>query len=122
MIQRKYEDDPMISYGSTMIRRNNNPALHSIPMTEEAFERLISSESPYRYEFIDGMVYDMTGSTPEHSAIVENVADLFREQPGKSGPCRIHRDQYVAIPGKPPVVPDVVITCDLADWDYEGIF
>jgi len=35
--------------------------LHGIRMTEEAFERLISVESPYRYELIDGVVYDMTG-------------------------------------------------------------
>ena len=39
--------------------------LHGIRMTEEAFERLISVESPYSYEFIDGVAYDMTGSTPE---------------------------------------------------------
>ena len=91
--------------------------LHGIRMTEEAFERLISVESPYRYELIDGVVYDMTGSAPEHSAISSNIESLLREQLGRSGPCRIHRDQYVAIPGKPPVVPDVVLTCDLADWD-----
>jgi Uma2 family endonuclease len=93
--------------------------LHGIYMTEEAFERLISVESPYRYELIDGIVYDMTGSTPEHSAIASNIEGLLREQLGRSGPCRTHRDQYVAIPGKPPVVPDVVLTCDLADWDKD---
>ena len=91
--------------------------LHGIRMTDEAFERLISVESPYRYELIDGVVYDMTGSTPEHSAISSNVEGLLREQLGRSGPCRIHRDQYVAIPGKPHVVPDVVLTCNVADWD-----
>ena len=91
--------------------------LHGIRMTDEAFERLISVESPYRYELIDGVVYDMTGSTPEHSAISSNVEGLLREQLGRSGPCRTHRDQYVAIPGKPPVVPGVVLTCDVADWD-----
>jgi Uma2 family endonuclease len=91
--------------------------LHGIRMTDEAFEQLISVESPYRYELIDGVVYDMTGSTPEHSAISSNVEGLLREQLGRSGPCRTHRDQYVAIPGKPPVVPDVVLTCDVADWD-----
>jgi Uma2 family endonuclease len=93
--------------------------LHGIPMTEEAFERLISVESPYRYELIDGIVYDMTGSTPEHSAIASNVETLLREQLGRSGPCRTHRDQYVVIPGKHPVVPDVVVTCDRADWDKD---
>ncbi len=93
--------------------------LHGIPMTEEAFERLVSVESPYRYELIDGIVYDMTGSTPEHSVIASNVETLLREQLGRSGPCRTHRDQYVVIPGKPPVVPDVVVTCDRADWDKD---
>jgi len=44
-----------------------------ISMTEEAFERLLSVESPYRYELIDGVVYDMTGSAPEHSVIASNV-------------------------------------------------
>ena len=61
----------------------------------------------------------MTGSTPEHSAIVSNIAFLLREQLGRSGPCRIHRDQYIVVPGKPPVVPDVVLTCDRADWDED---
>jgi len=93
--------------------------LHGIPMTEEAFERLLSVESPYRYELIDGLLYDMTGSSPEHSALAGNIDGLLREQLGKSGPCRTHRDQYVVIPGKPPVVPDVVVTCDRADWDKD---
>ena len=93
--------------------------LHGIHMTEEAFERLISVESPYRYELINGIVYDMTGSTPEYSVIASNIEILLREQLGRSGPCHTHRGQYVAIPGKPPVVPDVVLTCDLADWDKD---
>jgi len=69
--------------------------LHGIYMTEEAFERLISVESPYRYELIDGVVYNTTGSTPEHSIIASDVEGLLREQLGRSGPCRTHRDQYV---------------------------
>jgi Uma2 family endonuclease len=80
---------------------------------------LISIESPYRYELIDGIVYDMTGSSPEHSVISGNIDVLLRAQLERSGPCRTHRDQYVAIPGKPPVAPDVVLTCDLADWDKD---
>ncbi|MDQ2717021.1 MAG: Uma2 family endonuclease [Chloroflexota bacterium] len=93
--------------------------LHGIPITEEAFERLVSAESPYHYELIDGALYDMTGSTPEHCVIASNVEFLLREQFGRSGPCRTRWDQYVAIPGKPPVVPDVVLTCDRADWDKD---
>jgi len=48
-----------------------------ISMTEEAFERLLSVESPYRYELIDGVVYDMTGSAPEHTVIASNVEALL---------------------------------------------
>ena len=47
--------------------------MHGIPMTEEAFERMISVESEYRYELIDGIAYNMTGSTPEHSVISSNI-------------------------------------------------
>jgi Uma2 family endonuclease len=94
-------------------------SLHGIPITEEAFEQLISVESPYRYELIDGVVYDMTGSSPEHSDLAGNINGLFQEQLGKRGPCRTHQGLYVAIPGSPSVVPDVVITCDLADWDKD---
>ncbi|HZR38990.1 MAG TPA: Uma2 family endonuclease [Ktedonobacteraceae bacterium] len=95
------------------------PSVHGIPMTEEGFERLISVESPYRYELIDEIAYNMTGSSPEHSAIASNIEDIFRAQLGKSGPCRAHHDQYVLIPDRPAVVPDVVVTCDLADWDED---
>ncbi len=102
-----------------MVANTQSDDIHGIPMTEEAFERLLSVESPYRYELIDGIVYDMTGSTPEHSAIASNVESLLREQLGRSGPCRVHHDQYVLTPGKPPVVPDVVLTCDRADWDKD---
>ncbi|MBV8822477.1 MAG: Uma2 family endonuclease [Ktedonobacteraceae bacterium] len=91
--------------------------LHGISMTQEAFESLIAVESPYRYELINGLVYDMTGSSPEHSAIASNIESIFREHLGNRGPCRAHREQYVRIPGKPPVVPDVGVTCDQADWD-----
>ena len=102
-----------------MVANPQNDDIHGIPMTEEAFEQMIGVESEYRYELIDGFVYDMTGSTPEHSAIASNVESLLREQVGRSGPCRVHHDQYVLIPNKPPVVPDVVLTCDRADWDKD---
>ena len=88
-------------------------SMHGIPMTEEAFEQLIHVESPYRYELIGGFAFDMTGSSPEHADISSNIETLFKEQLGRRGPCRVYREQYVAIPGQPSVIPDVVITCDV---------
>ncbi len=93
--------------------------LNEVPMTREEFERLLSVESPFHYELINGIVYDMTGSTPKHSTIAARIDYLLYEQLGDSGPCRTHRDQYVAIPDRPPVEPDVVLTCDLSDWDED---
>jgi Uma2 family endonuclease len=90
---------------------------HGIPMTEEAFGRLVSGENPYRYELINGTVYDMTGSTPEHADIVGNTFSLIHAHIRQHGPCKVYQDQYVAIPGRPPVVPDVVVTCNQEDWD-----
>jgi Uma2 family endonuclease len=93
--------------------------MHGIPMMEEAFESLISVESPYRYELVDGLLYDMTGSTPEHTDLTFNIAALFKEQLGKGGPCRVYHDQYVCVPERPSVIPDVVVTCDVADRDKD---
>lgn len=94
--------------------------LVGIPMSEADFERLISDETARKYELIDGILYDMTGSTPEHSSIAGQIDFMFRLQLGKSGPCRTHRDQYVAIPGhKAPLCPDVVLTCNLGDWNKD---
>jgi len=99
--------------------RDRNSLAGGVPITEEAFERLISVEGPYRYEVIDGFLYDMTGSSPEHGVIAGNIFSILREQTRQCGPCRVYQDQYVVIPGKSPVVPDVVLTCDLSDWDKE---
>jgi Uma2 family endonuclease len=102
-----------------MAANPQDDTLHGIPMTEEAFEQLISIETPYRYELIDGILYDMTGSSPEHGKIAGNIFSLIHAHIGRKGPCEVYQDQYVAIPDDPPVVPDVVLTCDKADWDKD---
>jgi len=93
--------------------------LHGIPMDEESFERLVNGESQYRYELIDGILYDMTGSSLEHGQIVGNIFSLIHTHLRGKEPCRVHQDQYVKIPDAPTVVPDVVVTCDRADLDKD---
>lgn len=98
----------------------SEPPHSGVPMTEDEFLRLIGGETFHKYELIDGVLYDMTGSSPKHSSLAGRIDMLFQIQMLRAGPCRTHRDQYVAIPGrKAPVCPDVVLTCDLADWDEE---
>lgn len=98
-------------------RHDDDPPRHGIPMEEDAFERLIAGETSYKYELIDGLLYDMTGSSPKHSDIAGQIEFQLKLQLGRSGPCRVHHEQYVAIPGHPPLCPDVVLTCDRGDWD-----
>ncbi len=62
--------------------------LHGIPMTDEMFEYLTGMENPYRYELIDGLVYDMTGSSPEHGTIAMNMSLLLKQQLTKGGSCQ----------------------------------
>lgn len=88
-----------------------------IPFSEKDFEHLISTETEFCYELIDGILYNTTGSSPEHSDIAGQIEFLLRLQVGRHGPCRIHHAQYVAIPGTTPLCPDVVLTCDTSDWD-----
>lgn len=101
----------------------NDPDMprYGIPMSEEDFERLISDETDERYELIAGRVYDMTGSSPKHSGLAARIDFRLNSQLGFSGPCQTHREQYVAIPDSTPLCPDVVLTCNPADWDEDKI-
>jgi Uma2 family endonuclease len=98
-------------------RHDDEPPRVGIPMEEDAFERLIAGETSYKYELIDGLLYDMTGSSPKHSDIAGQIEFQLKLQLGRSGPCRVHHEQYVAIPDHTPLCPDVVLTCDRGDWD-----
>src|SRR5436305_1895639 len=93
--------------------------LHGTPMAEEDFEQLVSGETSYRYELIDGILYNMTGSTPEHGDITGNIFSLIHAHIRRKGPCKVYQDQYVKIPNAPTVVPDVVVTCDRSDWEKD---
>jgi len=92
-------------------------SVHGLRMSKEAFEQLVDVGSSYRYEMIDGIVYNMAHPSIEHNDIVDNIIADLKQQLGKTGPCRAYREQRVAIPGKPSVEPDIVVSCNLDDWD-----
>ena len=97
--------------------QDNDP--HGLAMSERDFERLVDEEDIPRYELIDGIAYNMTGSSPEHGHIVNNISTLISSHIGRRSPCKVYQDQYVKISNRPPSVPDVVVTCDSADWDKD---
>lgn len=126
MAQRKFDDQedprssgPMSKNNFAQLINDPDAPRTGIPMSEKDFERLISDETDCRYELIGGLVYDMTGSSPQHSDIAGQIEFLLKLQVGRHGPCRTHREQYVAIPGSTPLCPDVVLTCDPGDWDKD---
>ncbi len=97
--------------------QDNDP--HGLAMSEKDFERLVDEEDIPRYELIDGVAYNMTGSSPEHGHIVDSISTLISSHIGRKSPCKVYQDQYVKIPNRPSSVPDVVVTCDNADWDKD---
>ena len=100
-----------------MFASSQSNDLYGVPITEDAFERLISIENPYRYEFIDEVVYDMTESNPEHSELVGNIFNFIHTHIAKEGSCQVYRDCYVSIPFKPSVMSDIIVTCNSTERD-----
>jgi len=98
-------------------RNDDDP--HGLAMSDKDFERLVDAEDIARYELIDGVAYNMTGSSEEHGHIVNSISTLISAHIGRKGPCRVYQDQYVKIPNRPSSVPDVVVTCNNNDWDKE---
>lgn len=124
MAQRRFDEADAQYSGKSMNKNSFSQIINDpdapragIPMSEKDFERLISDETEFRYELIGSLVYNMTGSSPKHSDIAGQIDFLLRLQLGRRGPCRTHRDQYVAIPNHTSLCPDVVLTCDQKNWD-----
>jgi Uma2 family endonuclease len=97
--------------------QEDNP--HGLAMSERDFERLVDAEDIPRYELIDGVVYNMTGSSEEHGQVTGNIFALIHAHLRRKGSCRVYQDQFVKIPHRPSSVPDVVVTCNNADWDKD---
>ena len=68
-------------------------------------------EQPFKYEFVDGQVRAMTGTTWRHNEILLNVADVLRAAQRGTG-CRTGvADIQVRTPAGRVYYPDVVVSC-----------
>lgn len=85
-------------------------------MSLDAFEQLVQQTSECRYEYVAGRAYAMAGGTATHNRLTFAMARLIDEH-FRSGPCRVFlADMYVALADDHRVLPDVVVTCDVADY------
>ncbi len=88
----------------------------SMLMTRETFLHLISQGTPERYEWIDGVVYNMTGSSGAHAFLALAMYNLLRSTYPLDGPCQPFTEQWVELPDGSLLAPDAVLTCTLSDW------
>ena len=80
----------------------------------------IDAESENRYEYDNGIVWDMAGTSTAHNIIVGNLAFIFRlALKNQQRNCRIFSEniRLEVIPEKVYYYPDLIFTCDKEDME-----
>ncbi len=84
-------------------------------MTFEQYLLLLNN-SDRRYEYYDGEVRLMAGGSSDHAAIALNFGVALDQALGDDAICRPYvTDKLVRVTPTKTVIPDVVVSCDLAD-------
>jgi Uma2 family endonuclease len=77
---------------------------------------LLVTNSDRRYEYYDGEVSSLAGGSSNHAAIALNFGVALDQALGDDAVCRPYvSDKLVRVNSKKIVIPDVVVSCDLAD-------
>jgi Uma2 family endonuclease len=84
-------------------------------MSIHEFEDLIEQRPDVRYEYRQGRAWAMAGGSANHSRLIGKCYRLLEEQL-TSGPCHAFFEMYVHINNDYRLLPDVVVTCNLADY------
>ena len=78
------------------------------------------AQSEIKHEYIDGVLYDMTGGTDKHSRIAANVIIALGIQLGSSD-CRVYTsDMRVKVEAGRYVYPDLSVGCGRARHEDDG--
>lgn len=92
-------------------------AVHPVRFTRKEYVSL-ERVSNVKHEFLDGVVYAMSGGSPEHAAIAANVITLLSVAlHGK--PCRVHTSdlRIRVLETGLETYPDVSVVCDKPETD-----
>src|SRR5260370_10520927 len=77
---------------------------------------LLVSNSDRRYEYYDGEVRLMAGGSSNHATIALNFGVALDQALGDNASCRPYvTDKLVRLTPTKTVIPDVVVSCDIAD-------
>lgn len=72
----------------------------------------LDEASEHKWEYEDGQVYCLAGSTNKHATIVGNLTEALRRALGKR-PCRVMTESpKVIVAAKKHYYPDLVVSCD----------
>ncbi len=95
-----------------------DPWFRQSPLSLQEYEALekVSGED-LRYEFMDGVVYAMSGGTIIHNRIIQNCAFSLRNCFGPKG-CQVLTEnvKLEVAKDKRYVYPDVMVSCSDRDW------
>lgn len=81
----------------------------------EEYLALIEQDPEHRYEYLDGYIYMMTGGTPDHSIIGNNVGRILGNLLQGRRCIVYNSDLYVELSHSYRVCPDVTVSCDPRD-------
>ena len=93
-------------------------AMHSVRQQYMSFEQylLLVNNSDQHYEYHDGQVRLLAGGSSNHAAIALNFGIALDQALGEDSLCRPYvADKLVRVTPNKVVIPDVVVSCDVAD-------
>ena len=83
--------------------------------SREEYAALLESDPAHRYEYLDGSIYMMTGGSPDHSIIGNNIGRILGNLLQGSRCIVYNSDLYVELSENYRVCPDVTVSCDPRD-------
>ena len=83
--------------------------------SREEYFALIESDPEHRYEYLDGYIYMMTGGSPDHSIIGNNIGRILGNVLQGRRCIVYNSDLYVELSENYRVCPDVTVSCDPRD-------
>ena len=76
---------------------------------------LLENDPEHRYEYIDGYIYMMTGGSPDHSIIGNNIGRILGNLLQGRRCIVYNSDLYVELSDNYRVCPDATVSCDPRD-------
>lgn len=83
--------------------------------SREEYFTLLESDPLHRYEYLDGSIYMMTGGSPDHAIIGNNIGRILGNLLQGRRCIVYNSDLYVELSDLYRVCPDVTVSCDARD-------